>query len=63
MAGKESPAVADNGRTPGLQISGCMFLMEVREKEDEEVSSQATTLQLGSLAKKTPLRLPWVSYV
>ena len=71
VAGKESPAVADNGRTPGLQISGCMFLMEVREreaeewvrgsccmvpmesrqKEDEEVSSQATTLQFGSPGK------------
>ena len=51
VAGKESPAVADNGRTPGLQISGCMFLMEMREKEDEEVSSQATTLQFGSPAK------------
>ena len=25
----------DNGRTPGLQISGCMVLMESREKEDE----------------------------
>ena len=36
VAGKESPAVADNGRTPGLQISGCMFLMEVREREDED---------------------------
>ena len=71
VAGKESPAVADNGRTPGLQISGCMFLMEVREreaeewvrgsccmvpmesrqKEDAEVSSEATTLHLGSPAK------------
>ena len=71
VAGKESPAVADNGRTLGLQISGCMFLMEVqereaeewvrgrccmvpmesRQKEDEEVSSQATTLQFGSPGK------------
>ena len=51
VAGKESPAVADNGRTLGLQINGCMCLMELREKEDEEVSSQATTLQFGSPAK------------
>ena len=50
MAGKESPAVADNGRTPRLQISGFMLLMEMLEKEDEEVSSQATTLQFGSPA-------------
>ena len=36
VAGKESPAVAGNGRTPGLQIIGCMFLMEVQEREAEE---------------------------
>ena len=78
VAGKESPAVADNGRTPGLQISGCMFLMEVqgreaeewvrgrccmvpmesRQKEDEEVSSQATTLKFGSPGKSR-----WEEYV
>ena len=34
-----------------MQISGSMFLMEVREKEDEEVSSETPTLQLGSPAK------------
>ena len=62
VAGKESPAVADNGCMrrwpPGLQISGCMFLMEVREKEDEEGSSQATTLQFGSPGKSR-----WEEYV
>ena len=39
VAGKESSAVADNGcmrRPSGLQISGCMVLMEVREREAEE---------------------------
>ena len=35
-----------------------MHFMESRQKEDEEVSSQATTLQFGSPAKSR-----WVSYV
>ena len=65
VAGKESPAVADNDRTPGLQISwpgfrgNCtMHFMESRQKEDEEVSSQATTLQLGA-----PGRSRWEEFV
>ena len=71
VANQRHMDLMDNGRTPGLQIMGCMFLMEVREREDEdgfrgsccmvpmesrqkedvEVSSQAPTLQFGSLAK------------
>ena len=41
VAGKESSAVAGNGG---------MVLVGLREEKDEEVSSQATTLQLGSPA-------------
>ena len=41
-----------------MQISGCMFLMEVREKEHEEGSSEATTLQFGSPGKSR-----WEEYV
>ena len=51
VAGKESSAVADKGRTPGLQIIGCTFLVE-RQEEDEDVPSRATTLQLGSNAPR-----------
>ena len=70
VAGKESPAVADNDRTLGLQIrwpgfrGNCtMYFMESRQKEDEEVSSQATTLQFGSPGRSPLGRVcvPWVS--
>ena len=54
VAGKESSAVAGNGG---------MIVVDLREENNEEVSSQATTLQLGSLANKKTQRLPWVSYV
>ena len=42
VAGKESSAVAGNGG---------MIVVALREEENAEVSSQATTLQLGSPAK------------
>ena len=60
VAGKESPAVADNGQTTEVREreaeewvrgSCCMVPMESRQKEDAEVSSEATTLHLGSPAK------------
>ena len=70
VANQRLMVLMDNGRTPGLQISwpgfrgSCtMYFMESRQKEDEKVSSQATTLQFGSPGKK-PLgrvRVPWVS--
>ncbi len=53
VAGKESSAVAGNG---GL------IVVALREEENAEVSSQATTLQFRSPAKKT-LRLPWGFFV
>ena len=58
VANQRLMVLMDNGRTPGLQISwpgfrgSCtMHFMESRQKEDEEVSSQATTLQFGSPGK------------
>ena len=58
VANQRLMVLMDNGRTPGLQISwpgfrgSCtMYFMESRQKEDEEVSSQATTLQFGSPGK------------
>ena len=56
VADKESSAVAGGvprsggqvvgkGRARGLQVEGCMLLVEGREDEDEEESSQATTLK------------------
>ena len=58
-AAMSSSRMADNGRTlafeawvsrPGFRGS-CWVPMESRQKEDEEVSSQATTLQFGSPGK------------
>ena len=43
--------VVDNGRTLGFQVVDCMFLVERKDDEAEEESSQATTLQFGSPAK------------
>lgn len=51
VAGNESPAVADKGRAPGLEIIGSMFLVERMGEEKEDVPLQATTLHLGSVAK------------
>ena len=62
VADKESSAVADGvarkggqvvnkGRTLGVQVVDCMFLVKRREDVDEEESSQNTTMQFGSLAK------------
>ena len=65
VANQRLMVLMDNGRTPGLQISwpgfrgSCtMYFMESRQKEDEEVSSQATTLQFGSPGKSR-----WEEYV
>ena len=65
VANQRLMVLMDNGRTPGLQISWpgfrgscCMVPMESRQKEDEEVSSQATTLQFGSPGKSR-----WEEYV
>ena len=65
VANQRLMVLMDNGRTPGLQISwpgfrgSCtMHFMESRQKEDEEVSSQATTLQFGSPGKSR-----WEEYV
>ena len=65
VANQRLMVLMDNGRTPGLQISGpgfrgscTMYFMESRQKEDEEVSSQATTLQFGSPGKSR-----WEEYV
>ena len=65
VANQRLMVLMDNGRTPGLQISWpgfrgscCMVLIESRQKEDEEVSSQATTLQFGSPGKSR-----WEEYV
>ena len=65
VANQRLMVLMDNGRTPGLQISwpgfrgSCtMYFMESRQKEDEEVSSQATTLQFGSPGKRR-----WEEYV
>ena len=49
VAGKESSAVADNSRTLGLLISGCMSLMDVRGKEDKEVSHKPRRCTSGHL--------------
>ena len=62
VADKESSAVADGvarkggqvvnkGRTLGVQVVDCMFLVKRREDVDEEESSQNTTMQFGSPAK------------
>ena len=71
VADKESSAVADGvvrsggqvvdkGRTLGLEVVDCMFLVERKEEEEEEEedeeeeeeeSSQSTTLHFVSLAK------------
>ena len=59
VANQRLMVLMDNGRTPGLQISwpgfrgSCTmyFVPQSRQKEDEEVSSQATTLQFGSPGK------------
>ena len=62
VADKESSAVADGvarkggqvvnkGRTLGVQVVDCMFLVKRREDVDEEESSQNTAMQFGSPAK------------
>ena len=48
VAGKESSAMAGNGG---------MIVVALREEENEELSSQATTLQLGSPAKNATFAL------
>ena len=62
VADKESSAVADGvarkggqvvnkGKTLGVQVVDCMFLVKRREDVDEEESSQNTKMQFGSPAK------------
>ena len=64
VADKESSAVAGGvprsggqvvgkGRARGLQVEGCMLLVEGRGDEDEEESSQATTLKDDDEEKST----------